>query len=243
MPTRPAWCWRKRGVRRDRHEGELSTAQHLIEQLPVAGRLVTGDALYCQRGFCRAVLTAGGDYLVTVKANQPALYGAVCELFASPPPGEQFATAAKRDRHGDRWEVRQLTASAALSAYLAWPGGQQVVRVVRTVRRKGKLTRQVRYSITSLTADATDGDAASLLRRRRGHWAIENRLHWVRDQTVGEDASQIRSGAAPQVMAALRNTVIGLLRLARADNLAAALRQLGWMPGAALYLLGIRAEL
>jgi hypothetical protein len=61
----------------------------------------------------------------------------------------------------------------------------------------------------------------------------------VRDVTFSEDASQIRNGAAPQVMAALRTTAFGLLRLARTDNLAAALRTLGWTPGAALYLLGL----
>jgi predicted transposase YbfD/YdcC len=212
----------------------------LLGKLPLAGRLVTGDALYCQRDFCTDVVAAGGEYLITVKENQPEVYAAIVELFASPPPSEHFATAGQRDRHGDRFEVRQLAASGALTAYLAWPGGQQVVRVVGTVRRKGKLTQQVRYGITSLAAVAADGDAASLLRRRRGHWAIENRLHWVRDETFAEDASRIRSGAAPQVMAALRNTVIGVLRLAQADNLAAALRVLGWTPGAALKLLGIR---
>src|SRR5262249_57485245 len=119
-------------------------------------------------------------------------------------------------------------------------GGGQGGGGVGTGRRKGKGTGQVRYSITSWAAVAADGDAASLLRRRRGHWVIENRLHWVRDETFGEDASQIRSGAAPQVLAALRNTVIGVLRLARADQLAAAIRTLGWTPGAALYLLAIR---
>lgn len=217
----------------------MRTATRLLEQLPLRGRLVTGDALYCQRDFCAGVVAAGGDYLITVKENQPALYAAIVELFASPPPGEPLATAVQRDRHGDRLEVRRLAASGALSEYLAWPGGQQVMRVVRSVRRKGQLSQQVRYSLTSLAALAADGDAASLLRRRRGHWSIENRLHWVRDATFGEDASRIRSGAAPQVMAALRNTVIGVLRLARADNLAAALRLLGWTPGAALFLLGI----
>lgn len=105
---------------------------------------MTGDALYCQRDFCRAVVGAGGEYLITVKQNQPQLYAAIEELFASPPPGETFATAVQRDRHGDRCEVRRLAASGALTAYLAWPGGQQVVRVARTVRRNGKLTQQVR---------------------------------------------------------------------------------------------------
>lgn len=220
----------------------MSVGTALLGKVPLAGRLVTGDALYCQQDFCADVVAGGGDYLLTVKANQPALYAAIVELFATPPPGEHFATAVTQGRHGDRCERRRLAASGALTAYLAWPGAQQVFRVVRTVRRKGRLRQQVRYGITSLATGAADGDAASLLRRRRGHWCIENRLHWVRDETFGEDASQIRSGAAPQVMAALRNTVIGLLRLARADNLAAALRTLAWTPGAALYLLGIRPQ-
>src|SRR5579871_7030772 len=98
MRMGPAWCWRKRGVRRDQHEGELRTALQLLALLPLAGRLVTGDALYCQRDFCAGVAAAGGDYLITVKANQPALYAAIQELFANPPPGEQFTTAVQRDR-------------------------------------------------------------------------------------------------------------------------------------------------
>jgi hypothetical protein len=80
------------------------------------------------------------------------------------------------------------------------------------------------------------------LQVRRGHWAIENRLHYVRDVTFGEDASRVRSGAAPQVMAALRNAVLGLLRRWRTANVAAALRTLAWMPGAALMLLGLQAR-
>ena len=73
----------------------------------------------------------------------------------------------------------------------------------------------------------------------RGHWAIENRLHYVRDVSFGEDGSQIRSGAAPQVLAALRNVVIGLLRDAGWSNIAAAVRYNAWRPGAALQLLGL----
>ena len=90
--------------------------------------------------------------------------------------------------------------------------------------------------MTSLGPNTTPAD---LLRLWRGHWAIENRLHYVRDVTFGEDASQVRSGAAPEVLAALRNTVIGLLRAAGHTNIAAARRQMAWQPGAALQLLGI----
>src|SRR5438477_13076750 len=153
MRTRPAWCWRKRGVRRDQGEGELTAARRLLPRLPLAGCLLTGDALYCLHELCAQVLAAGGDYLVTVKANQPTLYAAIALLFTEPPPDEVFATTAHYDQHGDRVEVRQLTAATSLNAYLAelaWPGVQQVFRVVRTVRRKGQRTQQVRYGITSL---------------------------------------------------------------------------------------------
>jgi hypothetical protein len=114
MRIRLAWCWRKRGVRREEHEGEFSAALALLDHLPLRDRLVTGDALYCQRAFCARVLAAGGQYLVTVKENQPALYAAIRELFTNPPPGDAYPTAVQRDRHGDRAEVRRLAASAAL---------------------------------------------------------------------------------------------------------------------------------
>ena len=80
-----------------------------------------------------------------------------------------------------------------------------------------------------------------LLRWWRGHWSIENRLHYVRDVTMKEDASQVRSGAAPQVMAAVRNAVLGLLRQTGASNIAAALRHYSYKPLEALALLGIPA--
>jgi predicted transposase YbfD/YdcC len=213
-------------------------APALLAALPLRGRVVTGDALYCQRALCAAVRRRRGDYLVIVRENQPELLWAIATLFADPPVGERFATAATWDKHGDRVEVRRLWASTALAGYLDWPGALQVARVERTCDRRGRRTREVRYLITSL---APAIGPAALLRRVRQHWGIENRLHWVRDVTMGEDASQVRSGAAPQVMAALRNAVIGLLRRAGWDNIAAGLRHYGWRRDDALALLGITA--
>jgi predicted transposase YbfD/YdcC len=235
MPMGLAWCWPKRGVRTDDHEGELTVAPEVLEALPLEGRVVTSDALYCQRHLCQQILDRGGDYLVIVKGNQEKLYAAIDLLFAEPP--ERFATARQVDKHGDRVEVRQLQTSTALREYLDWPGVQQVCQIERITRQKGTVTREVRYAITSL--DETTGPD-TLLCRVRGHWSIENRLHWVRDVTLGEDASQVRTGAAPQVMAALRNVVIGLLRQAGSANIAASLRHNGWYPGAALQLLGLQ---
>lgn len=216
----------------------MTVAPDLLERVPVAGRIVTGDALYCQRKLCRRVVERGGEYFVTVDANQPALLDDLRWLFEWPAPGEKFGTAVSYDQHGDRRERRRLWVSGALTGYLDWPGAKQVCKVERRRERAGQVSTEVAYAITSL-GPATP--PARLLAIWRGHWAIENRLHYVRDVTLGEDASQVRSGAAPQVMAALRNTVIALLRHAGHANIAAARRALGWQTrtGAALALLGL----
>ena len=223
-------------MRADERQAELAAAPGLLARLPLRRRLVTGDALYCQRGLCRRIVDAGGAYLVAVKDNQPELLREIALLFEWPAPGERFAYAERRGRRGDRREVRRLWASGALAGYLDWPGARQVCKVERVVERKGAVRRQVAYAVTSL-GPRVGPDA--LLRTWRGHWAIENRLHYVRDVTLGEDASQVRSGSAPQVLAALRNAVLGLLRQAGCANIAAGLRHHAWQPGAALAALGI----
>jgi predicted transposase YbfD/YdcC len=215
-----------------------------LAQVGLRGCVVTGDALYAQRHLCEQILAAGGDYLFIVKRNQPALYEAIALLFDEPPFGEVFATAEQRGRHGDRREVRRVRASTALTEYLTWPGVQQVCEVERQVEyvRAGVVRRregEVRYAITSLGSEV---EAGRLLRLIRGHWTIENRLHWVRDVTFGEDASQVRAGAGPEVMAALRNVVIGLLRALGVHNIAAALRENAWQGSHVLRLLHLSTQ-
>ena len=132
--------------------------------------------------------------------------------------------------------------STALQDYLDWPGSQQVFRVTRRVvsKRTGVVRDEVVYGVTSLRpSQATAGRVRQLLRQ---HWHLENRSHWVRDVTFGEDASPVRCGSIPQGMAALRNTVISLLRLAGATNLATARRRYAAPPAEALALLGLSIE-
>lgn len=133
--------------------------------------------------------------------------------------------ATSLDKGHGRCERRTLKATTALNEYLDWPGVKQVGQVESVVTRKGKTTREVRSFITSVPR--SEGDAKSLLKWSRGHWTIENRSHYVRDVTMGEDASRIRKGSGPQVMAALRNATIGFLRLTGATNIAKALRRNG----------------
>lgn len=238
MPRTLAWYWLKRGVASGKRECELSVAPDVLAQLELKGRVVTGDALYAQRELSRQVVAQGGDYFWVVKANQPSLREAIALLFANPPPwGECFAEASQPGRHGDRRESRRLLASTALNAYLDWPYVQQVCCVERSVTTQGATCQDIRYAITSLSPDKAT--ALQLLQVWRGHWSIENRLHYVRDVTMGEDASQVRTGSAPQVMAALRNLTVGLLHRTGATNIAAALRHYSYKPKEALALLGV----
>lgn len=123
--------------------------------------------------------------------------------------------------------------------YLDWPGVAQAFRVDRQITnlRTGVTRTEIVYGLTSLPPDP-DGPGR-LLRYVREHWHIENRSHWVRDVTYDEDRSQVRTGSIPQVMAALRNAVIGLLRASGTTTIAATHRRLAAHPWEALALLGI----
>ena len=181
----PASCWGSRGVRSNEQEVELRVTPGLLGVLPLRGRLVTGDALYCQRHLCAQIVAAGGDYLLIVKANQPRLYQDIVLLFAEPPPGEVFAMAKQWGRHGDRQEVRRLWASTALRGYLDWPGAEQVCMIQRVSERKGKVTGQVRYAITSLTQ----------LPQFHAQGVFDLSVKWRKDYTTFREFSFVEAGA------------------------------------------------
>jgi len=205
----------------------------VLSELDLRGKVVTGDAQYAQRDLCKQIVEQGGEYLLKVKANQPTLLDDIATLFADPPIPPRVVV--EKNRHGDRQEVRRLEVSTG--EHSGWPYMAQVCRIEREFTCKGETTRETSYAVTSLWPN--EASPKQLLRLHRGHWGIENRLHYVRDVTFGEDASQVRAEAAPEVMAALRNTVIGLLRGAGTTNIAAALRRNAACPHEALALVGI----
>jgi len=140
--------------------------------------------------------------------------------------------------HG-RIEVRKIQTSTLLNDYVTFPYVAQVFRIERiTSDLQGKLIHQeMVYGVTSLSVEKADPQR--LLTLNRGHWCIENRLHWVRDVTFDEDRSQIRVLKGPQVMATLRNLVISLFRLNNKQNIAQTLRQCGRNVERALAYLGL----
>jgi predicted transposase YbfD/YdcC len=148
---------------------------------------------------------------------------------------EDVQTAADTHKGHGRCERRTLTSSTWLNAYLDWPGVQQVFRVERQRQVGSACSVEVAYFITSLSRDA--GDAARLLELVRAHWGIENRSHYVRDVTLGEDACRVRKGSGPQVLAALRNVVVHLLDQVDASSKAAATRRFAAHPEEAILLL------
>jgi predicted transposase YbfD/YdcC len=199
-----------------------------------------------------------GHYFVVLKENQPLTVEAVALSFADPwTPRARVVVGG--ERHGDREERRTLECSTEVASYLAqaerldaedgeagtiagWPARAQVCRIHREVEyvsgvRAGKTTAEWAYALTSLPPE--QANAARLERLWRGHWQIENGLHYVRDVTFGEDACQVRSDRAPANLAACRNAALNLLRQRGVTNIAAALRRHAMYPRHALAFLGV----
>lgn len=234
------------------HQAELSVAPKAIGQIDWQGRVLTGDALYCQHSLCTQVVEAGGDYLLIVKENQPSLLADIQQVFApltaeelqrsgvhtvQPLASETYRTVEKG--HG-RLEERVIRVSSELAGYSSWPYLAQVFEYTRTWTVKGVSKQQIRYGITSLPA--TVSGAAQLAALKRGHWQVENALHYVKDVTLGEDASQTHVGNAADVMAMVRNIAISLLRRAGHRDIASRLRGYSGSPHEALALIGIQLD-
>jgi predicted transposase YbfD/YdcC len=219
----------------------ITAVPRVLAGRDLAGAVVTLDALLTQRALARQIRQQGGHYLLVVKENQPALYAAIEQLFTGDllvEPTDCAASVTTREKRHGRLTTRTLERTAALNDYLDWPDVGQVLR--RTDHAidlaTGRVSHEVTYGLTSLPAATTT--PAEVERHWRGHWTIENRVHYVRDVTLGEDACQVRAGNAPQALAALRNVLLSLLRAHGWTNIAAALRHYGAYADRALHLLG-----
>ena len=195
---------------------EIPTVRTLLATFDLKGVVVTVDAMHTQIDTATAIIDAGGDYVFTVKGNQPKLYAACKNL----PWKDVPSHTSVQKGHGRRAHraIKVLTAPA----WITFAGAAQVAQVRRTTTRGGKKNVEVVYVITS--ADHLSASPAILAAWIQDHWGIENRAHRVRDVTFDEDRSQIRTGHGPQVMATLRNTALSLHRLDGSTNIAASLR-------------------
>jgi len=218
----------------DSRENEIVAAPRVLEQVSLAGKIVTGDAMHTQKATSQQIVTNGGDYLWPVKENQPRLYEDIQRLFApdKPKPGfgriqTDFLSAHKINYGHGRLEKRTIQTSTMLNDYLDWPGVGQVYRLEREFYwlRQGKIyktSREIEFGITSLSRD--QASPAKVLQSRRKHWSIETGLHYRRDVTFREDATRMTIGASGRILATVHNLVIGLIKRAGYHNAAKARR-------------------
>jgi predicted transposase YbfD/YdcC len=196
---------------------EITAFVPLLEPLELTGVVLTADAMHCQRDNARFLHTVkNAHFIFPALENQPTLNHQLDRLDWRSVP----ITARTVDRDRGRHEIRTIQVLPAPTG-LCFPHVEQVFLIERTITEKGETTYQAMLYVTSLTDEQATPD--DLLAYVRGHWTVEA-LHWVRDVVYAEDASRVRTGNAPRVMATLRNTSISLLRLAGVTNIAAALR-------------------
>jgi predicted transposase YbfD/YdcC len=186
----------------ERKTNEIPMLPALLDRIAIGGAVITADALHAQREHALYLARRGAHYLLTVKGNQPGLHAQLKAL-----PWRQVpVTSDTRGRSHGRREHRTLTVTAVAQG-LAVPHAAQAIQVIRrrATARKGKKRKwhaETICAITSLTAaQASPSKLATML---RGHWAIEDQLHWIRDVIYDEDRSQIRTASGPRVMATLR---------------------------------------
>lgn len=177
---------------------------------------------------------------MVVDDNQPTLKADVARLFDLPPgPGQDLRVMQQVSKGHGRVETRILSASSDLQGYVDWPGVAPGLRLERRVYfpATGQSTTEIEYGVVSLAPDQID--LPTVLERWRGHWSIENQLHWSRDVVMGEDASRVRSGHAPQALAALRNAVISLVKRLGHASLTEARRHYALNLHDALSIIGV----
>jgi len=218
----------------DSKENEIVAAPRVLERVPLAGKIVTGDALHTQRSVSEQIVARGGDYLWPIKENQPRLYEDIQRLFApdKPKPGfgkipTDFQSAEQTNYGHGRLEKRTLQTSTMLNDYLDWPGVVQVSRLQRELiwLRQGKsykTSREIEFGITSFSRE--QASPMRVLQSRRNHWLIETGLHYRRDMTFREDATRMTIGPSGRILAILHNAVIGLIEGSGWHNAAKARR-------------------
>lgn len=196
---------------------EITAIPALLAMLEVSGCIVTVDALGTQKEIAEQIIQQGGDYLLTVKENQPHLHEDI-QLFFRLAKQNDFAKVTHtyqrtvNSGHG-RVEVRECWAIsgeeslAFLRGHGDWPNLQCIVMITSERRFNEQVERQTQYFITSLK-----NDASTILAAKRAHWGIENQLHWVLDVAFREDHSRVRKGNADQNLAVMRHMALNLLK-------------------------------
>ena len=198
----------------DEKSNEITAIPKLLEMIELSGALVTIDAMGCQTEIAKTIIAGGADYCLAVKGNQPTLHGGLRAFFDdhladdfARVKSRRFATKEKtHGRESSRWHC-VCPVPDDLPDRRRWPRLKAIGVVVSNTQRDGKECCEVRYYILSRYLSGRRFAEAT-----RGHWSIENRLHWQLDVSFGEDQSRIRKGHADANFSSLRRTALSLLK-------------------------------
>jgi predicted transposase YbfD/YdcC len=201
----------------DEKSNEITAIPKLLKLLEIAGCIVTIDAIGTQTKIAKTIIEQGGDYLLAVKENQGNLYEDIHDLFEDDQKynfeGAPYNYAKTVNKDHGRIEIRECWSISDLE-YLAnirdqerWHGLKSLAMITSERRIGEKAEIETRYFISSM-----ESDAQKILKVKRSHWGIENRLHWVLDIAFNEDHSRVRKDNAPQNFAVLRHMALNLLK-------------------------------
>lgn len=229
----------------DPSTNEIGAAPQVLKALDLKGKIITGDAMFAQRELSLLIGQAEGDYVWTVKDNQPKLRADIEKLFQpdtslvkgfSAGPTDYQTSQTINKGHG-RIETRILTATSQLQETSDWPYLAQVFRLERSTElvAPGTHRGETVYGMTSLTAQQANPARLQALVRR--HWSVENELHYRRDVTFQEDATRLKAWNAAHVLAILNNLVLALLVHVGPGTLPQARRHFAAHPDEALRLV------
>jgi len=217
----------------EQKSNEITAIPELLDAIDVKGSIVTIDAAGCQKTIAAKIVEAGGDYVLTLKSNQEALHEAVVECFDAHVEND-FSSPTLRTHtemvkgHGRTDEITycQMPVPADLPGKQHWKGMRTIGVAIRTSTQGDRTTNDVRYSISSLRVGIKQF-AASV----RGHWGIENTLHWCLDVTFREDESRVRNRILADNVAWLKRFAISLLKQVNdKESVAMRRRMAGWNP-------------
>jgi predicted transposase YbfD/YdcC len=222
-------------VKTDGRGQEISAIEKLLASLFLKGAVVTIDAIGCQKSIAQAILTATADYLLQVKENQPTLLAKLQTVFAEAKLEHFAGTISDQAQsvNGDHgrietrkvwvlWDVKHLGAIAR-----EWPGLKSLVMVERTRELNGHVSTEVHYYISSLDARRSAGQ---FLQYTRGHWSVENNLHWQLDVSFNEDQRRIRTGHGAENFSRLCRMALNQLQKEKTHKNGIAIRRhtCGW---------------